>query len=56
VNRVHCDLGLNKDLSGMNWRGTSHRKENRELIFRQLLASMREKWEFLRMSLMKIPG
>jgi hypothetical protein len=32
------------------------RHENRELIIRQLLPSVREKTEFLRMSLMKIPG
>jgi hypothetical protein len=43
-------------LFGMKWRGTSHRHENRELLIRRLLTFVREKKEFLRMSLMKLPG
>ena len=47
---------LTKARLGMNWRGTCHRRENGELFIRQLLPSVREKKEFLRMSLMKLPG
>jgi hypothetical protein len=56
ASRSPCTLDLTRHLFGMNWRETSHRHENRELIIRQLLPSVREKAEFLRMSLMKIPG